>query len=154
MGLNITELDVDAKAQMRTGPHKVLTEDQNMYRIEALDPTSGVCDFRIYMNKYFGKAVESTEVPNAQDNVQEILSDMCEKPNSRVRFKDESMLLTNVTVDFQATGLDLTDRDDYGGYVYDTHNVDTARQAVDAIAIFTKWTEYADRVLYQHLSEE
>jgi hypothetical protein len=117
-----------------------------------LDPTGRGCRFTIYLNSDFAEALKSLSVPKRQENTKESLSKMMEGMMSNLKFSDDSYLLTNITVAGQSTGLDFyRERNEYE---YHTHNVDTASEAMEIIAIFAKWVEYAHLVLKDDFSKE
>jgi hypothetical protein len=137
---------------MIIGDHNIKTTDKNMYRVKGLDPTGRGCRFTIYLNSDFAEALKSLSVPKRQENTKESLSKMMEGMMSNLKFSDDSYLLTNITVAGQSTGLDFyRERNEYE---YHTHNVDTASEAMEIIAIFAKWVEYAHLVLKDDFSKE
>ena len=131
---------------LQIGDYKVRSLNHFMYSVDGISTNGDGCGFRIRLDRSFGDRLKDLDVPNRQSKFREFIRDtMLDGMFSDVRLAGDSFFLTNITVDGNATGLDLTNSDDF--HVYHTHNVDTTHQAVDIIAVFSKWVELSHHVL-------
>lgn len=118
------------------------TTDRNMYRIDGLEPSGDGCDFSLYLNAEVGDALKTMADSDRQSKLEEVLSEPLDEMFGDVRFHEDSLLLSNISVAGNAAGLDLQkERSD--GYVYRTHNVDSSDQAINVIAVFANWVSFA-----------
>lgn len=124
-----------------------LPERNNVYRVKGLDPTSSHCSFHITLDGELARRLESLDEPDKQKKIAESVSDMyLDSPFTNIKFRGNSLLVTNITVAVQATGLDLTDEHD-DSYNYYTHNVDSSPEAIEVLAVFEKCVDLGIHIL-------
>lgn len=141
------------ESTLTIGSHKSETKDTNMYHISGLKPHERDSGFRIELNKEFADALESTSVPERQEATKSSLKEMyTDNMMADIRFYQDSYLIRNITVSSQGTGLDWHKEED-NHHIYYSHNVDTPEQALEIIAIFSKWVELGHTVLSLEIKE-
>lgn len=143
----VDSVAIDDHPDLDVEEHHITARDQNMYRIEAFNPQPGDCGFAIYLNRDYAKALEAQTAPRTQHQLEDVLPEKLDGYPTRIQFEGDSLLVSNISVSWEATGLDLVDETSTGDYHYATHNVDTATEATQLIATFARWVSYTHTLL-------
>lgn len=142
------EIDEDVQTVVSTNKSMFETKGLN------LKGENRGCGFHIELDSEFAKILEDMEVPEKQDTVAETLDDMfLDDMFSEVRFKGESFLISSIRVSGNASDLNYY-RDRGDCYIYHTHNIDTARQAIEIISVFSYWVKLARLVVKDKLGDD
>lgn len=129
-------------------------EGDEVYSIAGLIPADNKYSFSITLDGEFGDALKEIEAPQKQQAIREHITEgILDHDMTDIRFHGDTLLLSNITVYFDATGLDCTGKG-IDKYKFHTHNVDTAGEATEIIASFVKWIELATRSAVLELDKE
>lgn len=127
---------------------KVYSRNRFMYDIENM--INDKCAFRINLDREFAERLQSLPAESEREQFSEFVTDnLVDHDFADVQFSKGGFLLTNITVAWDATGLDLTKKERIPDevYVYDTHNVDTSAEVIDILTVFTTWANMAHTLI-------
>jgi hypothetical protein len=140
-----------------------------MYRINGFSPPNpyrlGGYGYTILLDREFALKALNTKQPEYIKNFHEDIDNLLEilkisnKPYGHVRFCNDTMLISNISVFGNSCGLDIDwkslelviDEHNHGyenDLAYYPHNVDSITQAYSLLSVFFVWYEYTEAVMW------
>lgn len=134
---------------MSTESHDPLNHTEKAkYHIQGLDPTQNTHYFEIYLDKEFADRLQTISLTDEEQT--EYGNRLCEmfldSMFEQVNFIDDTYLISKIKISDQAKGLHFHEETD-DHIAYGTKNIDTHKECVEIISVFTKWVEYATRLI-------
>lgn len=125
---------------------QVTTENEKMVSITGLDPADNNYHLQISIDEAYGDLLQATSLQEYQDRLTEILKENISSNFSEINYNGDTLFITNITVAPNATGIDYHGKNNTHEHQYSHHNIDTAKQAIEVIAVVEDWIKYTQTV--------
>lgn len=126
---------------------QVTTESEKVVSISGLSPSTNDYHLQITIDEAYGDLLQATSLQEYQGKLTEILKDNISSNFSKISYQEDTLFITNITVAPNATGIDYEGKNTSHDHLYSHHNIDTATQAIEVIAVIEDWIKYTQTIL-------